>query len=100
MKYKDTQCGAKIFKKHTVNRIIEDLKITQWAFDVNLLYACKKNKFRIKEFPTTWKDKYYSQLNLKKAGPQMLLSLIRLRLINSTFNGIVKIYDRIFGNKK
>jgi|APSaa5957512535_1039671.scaffolds.fasta_scaffold14249_2 glycosyltransferase involved in cell wall biosynthesis len=98
MRYKDTQCGAKIFKKHTVDTIIEDLKITQWAFDVNLLYACKKNKLKLKESPTIWKDKCYSQLNLKKAGPQMLLSLIRLRLINSPVKWIVKIYDKIFGN--
>src|SRR3989344_8625015 len=34
----DSQCGAKLFKKEAVKKIIPKLGITRWAFDVDLLY--------------------------------------------------------------
>ncbi len=61
-KYKDTQCGAKIFKKHTANFLIENLSEFGWIFDVDLLYLCKKNKYKIKEIPITWRDSEGSKL--------------------------------------
>lgn len=100
LNYHDTQCGAKIFKRKTIQSITPELKITKWAFDVNLLYLCKKHNFKIKEFPTKWEDKEYSKINLKKAGPQMFLSLIRLRLIYSHFKKLVDIYDKLPSNFK
>jgi len=90
---KDTQCGAKLFKKRVIEKIIPKLDITRWAFDVDLLLRTKKEGYNIKEFPTKWEDSLGSKLNLKKAIPEMILSLIRLRLINSKFKFIVNLYD-------
>ena len=95
MPYKDTQCGAKIFKKIVIEKIIDKIGITQWAFDVDLLYQIKKEGFRIKEFPTIWSDKEYSKINFVKSGPRMALSIIRLRLINSKLKFIVRGYDML-----
>ena len=90
MNYTDTQCGAKLFKKKVVEKIICELNLTRWAFDVNLLYLCKKNKFRIKEHPTTWEDKKDSKLGVFKVSIQMFLGILRLRLINSFFEPILR----------
>lgn len=95
-KYKDTQCGAKLFKKHAVEKIINDIGLTKWAFDIDILYLMKKNKFKIKEFPTVWGDSPDSTLNLKKATKQMALSVIRLRMYYSPFRFIAKGIDRVF----
>ena len=75
MPYKDTQCGAKIFKKQAIEKIISKLVITQWAFDVDLLYTLKKSGFRIKEFPTAWSDREYSKINFMKAEKVVLIML-------------------------
>tara|TARA_Y100000310_G_C20590894_1_gene767918 strand:- start:134 stop:835 length:702 start_codon:yes stop_codon:yes gene_type:complete len=86
MNYKDTQCGAKIFRKEAIKSIIDLMKEKRWAFDVELLYLMRKNKFKIREYPTVWKEPGDSGLNLKKVGPEMFLSLIKLRwreLINN-----------------
>lgn len=91
--YKDTQCGAKLFKRKTICKIVNNLEITQWAFDVDLLYKIKKANFKIKEYPTIWADKEYSKINFMKAGPRMALAVIRLRLINSRFRFLVRGYD-------
>ena len=95
MKYRDTQTGAKLFKKKTIKKVINRLGITKWAFDVDLLYQMKKHHFKIIEIPTIWHDKPGSRLKIFKAVPEMFLGLIRLRLVYSRFKFIVDYYDRL-----
>lgn len=80
--YKDTQCGAKVFKRKAIEAIIDKIAVTEWAFDVDLLYQMKKAKENIKEYPTVWADKEYSKINFMNAGPKMALSVIKLRFKN------------------
>jgi len=90
MPYKDTQCGAKLFKKEAIKKIVNKLNITKWAFDVDLLYNLRKEGFVVKETKTTWSDKKYSNINFKEAGPMMIWALIKLRLLNSPLKNLVK----------
>jgi glycosyltransferase involved in cell wall biosynthesis len=90
MKYKDTQCGAKLFKRKAIESIINSLGMTQWSFDVDLLYQLKKRNISVKEYPTIWADKEYSKVNFMKAGPRMALSAVRLRIINSVFEPLLR----------
>lgn len=94
-KYKDTQCGAKLFKKEAVEKIIDNIGLTKWAFDIDILYLMKRNKLRIKEFPTVWGDNPDSKLKLGKTTKQMALSVVRLRLYYSPFKFIAKAIDKI-----
>ena len=81
--YRDTQCGAKIFTRKSISKILPTLSLSKWAFDVDLVYQLKKNGFSIKEIPTRWSDKEYSKVNFIKVGPMMALGVIRLRILNS-----------------
>lgn len=83
--FRDTQCGAKIFKREAIKKIISEVLISQWAFDVELLYKMKKNSLRIIEVPTLWSDKEDSKLRLNRAAPQVFLAVWQLRLENSIF---------------
>jgi glycosyltransferase involved in cell wall biosynthesis len=96
IKLRDTQCGAKLFKKEPLKKILPKLGITQWAFDIDLLYHLKKQGYKIKEIPTTWEEPGDSKLNIKKTSIEMFLAIVRLRLIYSPFKFIVKIYDFLF----
>jgi len=98
-KIKDSQCGAKIFKARVIQDIINNLSISKWAFDVNLLYLVRRKKYKIIEHPIIWSDKLYSKLNFWKAGPQMALAIIRLRILNSPFKPIIKLYDKIINKR-
>ncbi|MBS3162247.1 glycosyltransferase family 2 protein [Candidatus Woesearchaeota archaeon] len=91
----DSQCGAKLFKKDRLKKVLQHLGITRWAFDVDLLYQFKRNGFSIKEIPTVWSDSPGSSLNVKRASKEMFLAIVRLRLIYSPFRFIVKIYDKL-----
>jgi glycosyltransferase involved in cell wall biosynthesis len=93
--YRDTQCGAKIFKKYALQKVVSSLLITKWAFDVDLLYNLRKHKFKINEVPTAWSDKEYSKINFMRAGPLMALSMLRLRLLNSPFKFVVDFYNKL-----
>jgi len=86
MRILDTQCGAKVMRRQAVETIHDRLSIADLAFDVNLLYSLKKDGFAIQEIPTEWADKSGSKVvfNLR-TSLNMLLSLVRLRLIYSPF---------------
>ncbi len=87
--YYDFQCGAKVFKRQVIEKITPELTIKQWAFDVELLYLCKKHGFHVHEFPTIWYDQVGSKLRLG-AGFYMLGALIRLRLYYSSLRSTFK----------
>ncbi|MGB8367486.1 MAG: glycosyltransferase [Candidatus Babeliales bacterium] len=80
--YYDLQCGAKLFKRETIETIILHIIISDWAIDLELLYLCKKYKFTVKEFPTVWYDQTDSKLTLR-GGMRMLGSTVGLRLWHS-----------------
>jgi hypothetical protein len=80
---KDTQCGAKVMRRHVVEKIHPMLRIADMAFDINLLYAIKREGFKILEVPTEWTDKLGSKVVLGRTSLTMLLSVIRLRLVHS-----------------
>ncbi len=95
--YRDTQCGAKLFKRSALEDILPRLSMSQWAFDVELLYNLKKEKYKIISVPTKWIDREYSKINFLRAGPWMALGVIRLRILNSPFSIFIKIYDKLLG---
>ncbi|MAG47627.1 glucosyl transferase [archaeon] len=92
---KDSQCGAKIFKRNVVKEIIPEIGIANWAFDVNLLFSAKRKGYNIIEIPTKWNAAEASHFNLFKAIPEMFLGLIRLRLLYSPLKLMIKIYDKL-----
>lgn len=98
--YRDTQCGAKVFRKQAIEGVLSNLTMSRWAFDVDLLYSLRKIGFRIKEIPTVWADKEYSKINFWSAGPWMALGVIRLRIMNSPFKKMIRIYDLLTGMLK
>jgi glycosyltransferase involved in cell wall biosynthesis len=81
----DTQCGAKVMRRQAVEAIHSSLCIADVAFDINLLYALKRQGFSIREVPTEWTDKLGSKIKLNKGALGILLSVFRLRLVYSPF---------------
>jgi len=87
MNIKDTQCPAKVMRRAAVERIHSSLRIADLAFDVNLLYCLKREKFVVREEPTEWTDKIGSKVTqrLLRSSLVMFLSVVRLRLIYSPY---------------
>ena len=97
LSFKDTQCGAKIFRRKAIEKILPLLGMTQWAIDVDLLYHLKQQNLSVREFPTIWKNKDESKLNLKRASIQMFFAIIQLRILNSPFKRTCIVFNPIIG---
>lgn len=86
MGIRDTQCGAKVMRRAAVEAVQTQLRLADLAFDVNLLYSIRRAGFRIVEVPTVWTDQSGSKVAFNfKTSLNMLLSLVRLRLLYSPF---------------
>ena len=91
MGIKDTQCGAKVMRREAVERIQPYLRLADLAFDVNLLYSLKRAGFNIREVPTVWTDQSGSKVMFNfRTSLNMVLSLVRLRLLYSPFNPLLR----------
>ncbi|MCE8429300.1 MAG: glycosyltransferase family 2 protein [Candidatus Methanoperedens sp.] len=77
---KDTQCGAKVFKKRVVQTILPVMRTNGFEFDVELLWRIKGEGFRIKEVPVEWKHEEGSTFSLKYSA-SMFLNLLKVRLL-------------------
>ena len=82
LKFKDTQCAAKVFRKKAIESIKNKIEPTNFAIDAILLYNLKKNNFRIKEVPITWEDKAFSTLKMSKVIPNMFKAILKARFKN------------------
>ncbi|VVB80298.1 Glycosyltransferase AglD [uncultured archaeon] len=90
LNFRDTQCGAKLFKRKAIEKVFGDLKVSAWVFDVNILYAMKKKSLKVRDFPTYWIDKEGSTVYPLKTSFNMFLGIIRLRMINSPLDKFSK----------
>ncbi len=94
MPYRDTQCGAKIFKRKAVEDVVDKIGMTSWAFDIELLYVMNKNNYKIKEEPTVWSNKDNSKINFWNSGIWMGFAILRLRILNSPLKKMIRFYDK------
>ena len=91
MRIKDTQCPAKVVKRPAIEKVLPRLSVADLAFDVNLLFAAKRAGFTLKEVPTEWTDQSGSHVVFNfRTSLNMLLSLVRLRLLYSPFYAWLK----------
>ncbi len=51
MHYRDTQCGAKIFRADALRGIVRRIEVDGLGFDVNMLYELELQGRRIREYP-------------------------------------------------
>ncbi len=77
--YTDTQCGAKIFRRESIDRVLADLELANFAFDIDLLFTLKRFGFIVVEAPIVWEDSPAgSKIDLVRCSFSMLLSIARL----------------------
>lgn len=78
----DTQCGAKCFRREPLVSILNQVKLTNWAFDASLLFHFSRAGYRVMEVPVTWSDHPASKMRLERAIPAMFFSIVGIRLMS------------------
>jgi glycosyltransferase involved in cell wall biosynthesis len=74
---KDTQCGAKVLRRKTLDGL-PNFRTMGFEFDVELLWRVKKSGSTIKEVPITWSHVKSSKFSLWQS-PKMFYNLVKLR---------------------
>jgi hypothetical protein len=77
--FKDTQCGAKIFKKEAIYDIIDEIETKGFEIDVEILWRLKNKGYLVAEYPITWSHSTESKFNLLYSF-SMFISLLKIRL--------------------
>lgn len=85
----DTQCGAKLFRRDVILPVMDQLGVTSWAFDVDLLFQTRRLGAEIRERPTVWCDVAGSKIHVIRSSVNMLIAMIRLRMVYSPFRFLV-----------
>jgi glycosyltransferase involved in cell wall biosynthesis len=60
--YGDTQCGAKVMRRQSAQRLLPELTREDLSFDVDMLLAAREHGQNIVEVPTVWIDRAGSRV--------------------------------------
>ena len=93
-KIRDTQCGAKILKGDVMKKVLPILGETRWAFDVDLLFQVHRLGGSIQEIPTVWRNVEGSKIRYFQSSMEMVVAIVRLRLLYSPFEFVVRFVNR------
>lgn len=77
----DTQCGAKIFSKSLLNKIIPIMRLNGFEFDVELLWLVKTHRYKIKTVDIEWQSINNSKFNFKYI-PMMFFNIIKRKFLS------------------
>lgn len=83
--FSDFQCGAKVFRKNIIDRVLPHVRMSDMTFDVDLLWQLQKINARIAEVPTVWIDQPHSASlgtipQFFTVAFRMFLSILLLRI--------------------
>jgi len=94
---RDTQCGFKLFSRNSAHVLFNNLHLSRWAFDVELLWLAQKQNIPIKEITVNWKEIAGSHLeeeDTRIVSIKMFKDLIRFR-----FSYIYRIWTINYNDK-
>jgi glycosyltransferase involved in cell wall biosynthesis len=75
----DTQCGFKCFRASVAEDLARHQTLTNWSFDIELLYIARRRNYRIVEIPISWYFRDESKVSPIKDAIQMILDMIQIR---------------------
>jgi dolichyl-phosphate beta-glucosyltransferase len=79
LKFADTQCGFKAFRREAAQRIFPLQKIERWGFDPEILFLARRMGFTVKEVPVVWAHSEGTRLHPFRDGLRMFGDVLRIR---------------------
>lgn len=79
LKFKDTQCGFKAFRREQALPVFKLQSIDRFGFDPEVLYIAKKQGLRLLEVPVVWNDSEGSKISFFSDSLKMFADLVRIR---------------------
>jgi dolichyl-phosphate beta-glucosyltransferase len=79
LRFADTQCGFKAFRRDAAQRIFPLQRIERWGFDPEILFLARRAGLRVEEVPVLWAHSEGTRLHPFRDGLRMFLEVIRIR---------------------
>jgi glycosyltransferase involved in cell wall biosynthesis len=79
LRFADTQCGFKAFRRDAAQRIFPLQKIERWGFDPEILFLARRAGLRVEEVPVLWAHSEGTRLHPLRDGLRMFVELLRIR---------------------
>jgi dolichyl-phosphate beta-glucosyltransferase len=76
---RDTQCGAKLFRREVALPVFERCRTEGFAFDVEVLALVRRLGHRVVEVPVAWRNSADSRVRPLTDVPRMVLELLAIR---------------------
>lgn len=90
LRYTDTQCGFKAFKRQALQVIFTRQQIERWGFDPELLFLARKFKLKTTEVPVEWAHDHRSKINPLRDGMKMGVEVLKIR-----WNDLMGRYEQV-----
>jgi hypothetical protein len=62
LRYRDTQCGFKLFPRHLAFELFSQQRSASWVFDAEILVIARRSGLPIREVPVTWQPRGESRV--------------------------------------
>jgi glycosyltransferase involved in cell wall biosynthesis len=79
LRFADTQCGFKAFRRQAAQRVFPLQKIERWGFDPEILFLARRMGLTVKEVPVVWAHSEGTRLHPFRDGLRMFLEVLRIR---------------------
>ena len=79
LRFRDTQCGFKAFRREAAQRIFPLQKIERWGFDPEILFLARRMGLRTVEVPVIWAHSEGTRLHPFRDGLRMFGDVMRIR---------------------
>jgi len=79
LRFVDTQCGFKVFRRDKCKIIFEQQTIERFGFDPELLYLARHHGLRTAEVAVRWAHSPATKVNLLRDSVQMFLDVVIIR---------------------
>ncbi len=79
LKFADTQCGFKAFRREAAQGIFPLQKIERWGFDPEILFLARRAGLRVEEVPVVWAHSEGTRLHPLRDGMRMFGEVLRIR---------------------
>jgi dolichyl-phosphate beta-glucosyltransferase len=84
LKFKDTQCGFKAFRREAARALFPLQRIEGWGFDAEILFLAEKSALRVAEVPVVWGYDSRTRIKPLRDGWRMVAEMLRIRWYSLT----------------
>ncbi|HEX9110741.1 MAG TPA: dolichyl-phosphate beta-glucosyltransferase [Terriglobales bacterium] len=88
LRFRDTQCGFKAFRREAAQRIFPLQKIERWGFDPEILYVARRMGLQVSEVPVLWAHSEGTRLHPFRDGMRMFVDVLHIR-----WNALTGVYS-------